>query len=207
MSNSIIDELAAGITQFENSGSNPNTAGNLNPGNMVYSTTSSPETSNGATAGTNGFAAFPSAASGLAALKGRLTQIVNGGATLTQLVKTWAGSQYVGNSPQSQSNYTSFLASKTGLDPNTPISSQSNGTLPVPVNTTVGSSAASTSPKDESEDQSDLSDFFQPHIIIAAIIGVICLAGGIAMLATGKSPSQIVVSGTRAGVKGAKAVL
>lgn len=92
---------------------------NNNPGNLVYSPWESEY--GGEPGGSGGFASFPDASSGMAALKNRLSQLISQGDSISDIVDTWAGTQY-GNSQASVDNYTNFLSQQTGIDANTPLS-------------------------------------------------------------------------------------
>lgn len=114
--------IDAAIAKFEGTGPTTIATRNNNPGNLVYSPWMAQY---GCTpGGAGGFAQCPTADAGQQILDYRVSQLVNQGDSISDLLYTWAGPQYPGNSQASYNNYVASVASQTGLDPNTPIAQQ-----------------------------------------------------------------------------------
>jgi hypothetical protein len=177
---------------------------NNNPGNLVYAPW---EAAYGATQGQGGFASFPSVSSGEAAVEYRVGQLVNEGDSISQIVDTWAGTQY-GNSQASVDSYVANLTSATGISADTPLNSSDAQTLynglpdigsasggvqqslqGLPGTATAGTATAGTA---SGGGWSALLAALNPENIVIAVIGVACLAGGLLMLKT----TQVVISKT-----------
>jgi hypothetical protein len=118
----ITDQLATAIGQHETNGGSAGVGASLNNiGAMKFAPW---ETAYGATPTPSGFAAFPSLQDSFNAAKARVAQLIAGGASITDLVNTWA--------PPSDGNKTNpariaDMSGKTGLDPKAPIKDQSSG--------------------------------------------------------------------------------
>lgn len=95
---------------------------NNNPGNLVYSSWMAPYGCSPGGAG--GFAQCPSLDAGNQILDYRVSQLVDQGDSVSQLINTWASPSYPGNTQASYQNYVNYVSSSTGLDPNAPISNQ-----------------------------------------------------------------------------------
>lgn len=178
---------------------------NNNPGNLVYSPWESAY--GGESNGAGGFASFPDASSGYAALQARLSQLESQGASISDVVNAWAGPQYPGNTQASADNYTNFLAQQTGLDPNTPLSqalasqgSMSNfGFTSTPQSKSINSSLTSVNPIKQLENWiiSNAERFS------TGIIGLIAIAGAIYLF----KPTQTVITKAASNVKEAASAL
>ena len=121
---SLIQSLANAIAQFE--GYNvPNSVAqrNNNPGNLR---------SGPGQIGTdsNGYAIFPDASTGFAALQNQVSLNIDRGLSLQTFIGGEPGG-YPGYAPSADnnnvSNYVNFLSGKLGLDPNTPLNGVSPG--------------------------------------------------------------------------------
>jgi hypothetical protein len=114
-----VDTVAQAIAQMEGYNT-PGTlaARNLNPGNL--------RSGPGQTGTSGGFAVFPSADAGWAALDNQINLNASKGLTLNEFFAGKPG-VYAGYAPSSDSNnpagYAAFVASQTGADPNVPLSS------------------------------------------------------------------------------------
>lgn len=117
------------ITKFE-TGGNPTSVGmrNNNPGNLVYS--SWMQQFGCGPGGAGGFAQCPTLDAGNQILDYRVSQLVTKGDSVSDLISTWAGPQYSGNSQESYNNYVESVASDTGLDPSLPIAAQFTSNVP-----------------------------------------------------------------------------
>ncbi len=127
--NPLVDSLSNAIATFEgyyNSTSNPSQANN-NPGNL---------TAGAGQVGTSsqGFAVFPDAETGMAALNNQVELNIDRGLSLQTFIgggTTNEGTNYPGYASAAAgnnvSNYVNYLASQLGIDPNTPLSSISPG--------------------------------------------------------------------------------
>jgi hypothetical protein len=122
--------IDAAIAQFEGSGPGTLATRNNNPGNMVYSPWMAQFGCSPGGAG--GFAQCPSADAGQQILDYRVSQLVDQGDSVSQLLNVWAGPQYPGNTVQSYNNYVSSVSAATGLDPNAPINQQLSTDASVP---------------------------------------------------------------------------
>lgn len=87
---------------------------NNNPGNLVYGSFA---INHGAIGSDNGFATFPDVATGFGAMDSLLQSYANRGETLASAIAKWNGNG--DNSPA----YTNYVAGKTGVTPDTPLSS------------------------------------------------------------------------------------
>jgi hypothetical protein len=123
----LTSSLANAIAQFE--GYNvPNSVAqrNNNPGNLR---------SGPGQIGTdsNGYAIFPDAQTGFAALDNQVNLNISRGLTLQQFIG--GGNGYPGYAPSADnnnvSNYVNFLSGQLGIDPNTPLSGVSPGSFRV----------------------------------------------------------------------------
>lgn len=128
--------LDQAITKFE-TGNNPSSVGmrNNNPGNLVYS--SWMQQFGCSPGGAGGFAQCPTLDAGQQVLDYRVSQLVNQGDSVSDLLYTWAGPQYPGNTPASYAAYVSSVSSDTGLDPNASIAAQLNANVPDSGNDTL----------------------------------------------------------------------
>lgn len=179
-----MSSIAQAIARFEG-GLTPGTIAynNNNPGNLKYSYW---ETQYGASEGVNGFALFPSFGSGMDALNARVTELENSGDSIAQLIHTWAGSQYPGNSSQSESNYVNFVAQKTGLNATQPINQQTSSWLHHALSfLNMFGALPGNSPIDKAKHfaENDVSR------MVTGIIGLICIAGAIYLF----KPTQTVI--------------
>lgn len=117
--------MAAAIQQMEGWSSGSVSQRNNNPGNLRAGVGQIGTDS-------NGFAIFPDYATGYAALQNQITLNVNRGLTLNEFFGGKPG-VYAGYAPASDNNspnvYTSFVATRMGVDPNVPLS-EVMGNLP-----------------------------------------------------------------------------
>jgi len=114
--------IDAAIQKFEGFTPGSLSYRNNNPGNMVYSSWMAPY---GCTpGGAGGFAQCPTLDAGQQILDARVGQLVNQGDSVSDLISTWAGPQYAGNTQASYQSYVASVAADTGLDPSLPISAQ-----------------------------------------------------------------------------------
>lgn len=121
--------IDAAITQFETGGSSSSIGmRNNNPGNLVYSSWMAPYGCSPGGAG--GFATCPTLDAGNQILDYRVSQLVDQGDSVSQLINTWASPSYPGNTQASYQNYVNYVSSSTGLDPNAPISDQLDTSTP-----------------------------------------------------------------------------
>lgn len=121
--------LDQAISQFEGFGQ-PGTIATRqnNPGNLIYGPFAQ---SMGATGpGTNNIAVFPNNQTGFSAMDSLIQHYASSGYNLQQLIGAWAPGNAPGNSPQSQSNYTNYVAKQAGATPQTPVSALSQGNTP-----------------------------------------------------------------------------
>jgi hypothetical protein len=203
-----IDNAIAGFEGFGIAGSSAQI--NNNPGNLVYAPW---ESAYGGVPGSSGFASFPDPISGLSATDHLVQTYANQGDSLSQLLNSWAGPQYPGNTQQSYNNYVNYAANATGLNPTQPILSQSSilsSTVPNPsnpqyqqwltqngidANTGVGLMGSGTTPLGQSFTSQIESIFnaFSFSRVAVFILGLICLAAGLVML----KPVQTVLQSTR----------
>lgn len=117
-------QIDQAITNFEGKPGDLNYRNN-NPGNMVYAPWMA---AYGCSAGgAGGFATCVSMDAGQAVLDKRVTDLVSQGDSVSDLLYTWAGPQYSGNSQTSYDNYVASVAASTGLDPSLSISQQLSG--------------------------------------------------------------------------------
>lgn len=119
--------IAAKIVQIE--GYNPNYAPNNNPGNLVYSASSTIQTSNGAVPGAGGFAAFPTYDDGYNALLGQIQSYADQGLTIQQMMNRYAPSN-AANDPTGVNNpnsYANSIASSLGVSPSTSVAAAIGG--------------------------------------------------------------------------------
>ena len=128
----LVSSMAAAITQME--GVNPNFAGNNNPGNLVYIGPNQNGQS-GVTRGAGGFAAFPSLASGQAALANQIQYQVDQGQSLTQFFNQYAPSGTCNAAGGCQTsvatqNYINVVSGQLGIDPSIPLNSVQLGGSP-----------------------------------------------------------------------------
>lgn len=117
--------MAAAIRQME--GTNPNFAANNNPGNLVYIGPNQ-NGQTGVLPGAGGFAMFPSAASGEAALESQIQSQINSGQNLTQFFNQYAPSGTCNAAGGCQTsaatqNYINFVSGQLGVDPSIPLNS------------------------------------------------------------------------------------
>ena len=125
---SLTQSLSNAIAQFEGYNVPGSVAQrNNNPGNLR----SGPGQS-----GTdpNGYAIFPDAATGFAALNNQVSLNINRGLSLQTFIGGVPGG-YPGYAPSGDNNnvanYVNFLSGKLGIDPNTPLNGLSPGTFRV----------------------------------------------------------------------------
>lgn len=116
---SITDQLTTAIGHQETNGGVAGVGASLNnPGALKFAPW---ETSYGASQGANGFAKFPDLTSGFAAARDRVSQLIKGGASVSDLINTWAPASDKNTNNQQR---ISDIAKQTGLDPSKPIASQ-----------------------------------------------------------------------------------
>ena len=165
LGDALVSSLAASIRQVE--GVNPNFAANNNPGNLIYVGQS------GAVPGAGGFAAFPSAAAGEAALESQIQNYINRGYNLTQFFNTYAPSGTVNGAGAPQTSaatqaYINTVSSNLGLDPSVPLNSvQSSFTGPGSVASSSPSDfsgSSSSSPADLSASGLDLASYLPSSV-------------------------------------------
>lgn len=114
------------IDQFEGFGQ-PGTIATRqnNPGDLIYGPFAR---SMGATgAGSNNIAVFPNSSVGFNAMDQLIQQYAGSGYNIQQLIGAWAPGNAPGNTPQSQQNYTNFVANQMGVPANTPVSALAQG--------------------------------------------------------------------------------
>lgn len=97
---------------------------NNNPGNIIWSDFAR---SHGAVASSNGFAVFPSSASGYDAADALITSYANKGETIQGLIEHWAPPNAPGNTPQATANYVNYVAKAAGVSPDTKLSDLMDG--------------------------------------------------------------------------------
>lgn len=173
-----ISTLASAM--FEVEGTNPNLAGNNNPGNLVYAGQA------GATQGAGGFAAFPTLAAGESAAEAQINLDITRGScangapinTLADLINCWSPANAAGNSLASTNNYINTVAQATGIDPNESLSDQlANGGISAYAGDTINSlDELFTGVSSSIGGSFDLSSFLdpsQPYLYIG--IGMVIL--------------------------------
>ena len=80
----------------------------------------------GSIGSSNGFAVFPDAETGFAAIDQLVARYAEQGANLRDLINAWSPPNAPGNTPASTQNYLNFAAQQTGASPDTPVSSLAN---------------------------------------------------------------------------------
>ena len=201
---SVFDQLAATIARVE-SGGNPNSvsAQNNNPGNLVYSPWES--SLGGSPGGVGGFAQFPTPAAGQTALQTLLAKMINQGKSITQIVSTWAGTQY-GNSQASVDGYVAALSKASGLDPNASVMSQIGevaNTVGAATDNAVSNVTGLPTADQAASDPTSLFSDFSPINIASFVGGVVCLLGGLLLL---KQTQTIIQTGSNVAKKTSKLV-
>jgi hypothetical protein len=144
--------LAASIRQVE--GYNPNFAANNNPGNLIYVGQA------GAVPGAGGFAKFPTAAAGEAALESQIQNYIDRGYNLSTFFNTYAPGNTKNaaggvQTPAATQAYINTVSSQLGIDPSIPLNSvQSSftgpGSFTAPSATPDSSSSSDASGSDSS---------------------------------------------------------
>jgi hypothetical protein len=117
-----VDAIAQAIYQMEGNGPTTIATRNNNPGNLRSGV--------GQTGTNGGYAVFPDMATGWAALDNQINLNISRGLTLEEFFAGKPG-VYAGYAPSTDSNnpagYAAFVASQTGIDPNTPLNQISGG--------------------------------------------------------------------------------
>lgn len=144
-SNPAVTTIASTIQSVE--GYYPGTLAytNNNPGNLIYLPNSTIQTSNGATAGASGFAAFPTYQDGLNALYAQIQSYANQGLTINQMMAKYAPAGQGSNNPTAYANQ---IATALGVSPDATLADALAGSatagIPVPDNSGIFDSADGT---------------------------------------------------------------
>lgn len=137
----LISAMATFIAQHE--GNNPNFAGNNNPGNLIY--VQGGWNYPGAQPGAGGFAKYPDATTGQAALAHQIQVQVNNGQTLTQFFNQYAPGNTTNaaggvQTPAATQAYIDQASAALGIPTNIPLNQVQAGTYD-PTATEVASSS------------------------------------------------------------------
>lgn len=118
---SAIDQAIAAFEGFGKAGTLATV--NNNPGNIIGGQFA---TNHGATSvDANGFAVFPDAGTGVGAEDALVTYYANKGATIQDLISSWAPPTAPGNSSTATNNYINYVSGIVGVSPGTPVSQTS----------------------------------------------------------------------------------
>jgi hypothetical protein len=204
--------IDAGIAQFEGFQISGSVAQrNNNPGNLQFGSFAQKYGANGADG--SGFARFDSPDAGFTATDALVSSYAARGFSLTDLVNTWNPPTASGNSYQGNQNYTSFLAQKTGLNPNMPIAAQTSGGLLYSIGGGLfggafpslnGASLFGSIIPDSLNPIKAITSQFSWSRVAAFLLGVLFIAGGLFML---KPVQEIVIrSGKKMVESGAETI-
>lgn len=143
----LISAMAAFITQHE--GNNPAFAGNFNPGNLIY--VQGGWNYPGAVPGAGGFAKYPDAATGQAALEHQIQVQVNNGQTLTQFFNQYAPGNTQNaaggvQTPAATQAYISQASSALGIPVDVPLNQVQSGSYDPSLFASSDPSATGTDP-------------------------------------------------------------
>ncbi len=162
---------------------------NNNPGNIICGGFA---TSNGANGCNGSFATFPDATTGAAATDALVTSYANKGATIDDLINSWAPPTAPGNTPAGTQSYVDYVSNKLGVPSSTAVSalqgvgdpsvSNAGGILP-----SVGGGLLSGL-------TGTTTSSFSWARVAAFVIGVACIVGGIFLF---KEVQSVVVNTTK----------
>jgi hypothetical protein len=121
--------IAATIQQIEGYYPGSLAYTNNNPGNLIYLPSSSIQSSNGATPGASGFAAFPTYQDGLNALYAQIQAYGTQGLTISQMMAKYAPATDANGNPtgNNPTAYANSIASSLGVSPDTPVAAAISG--------------------------------------------------------------------------------